>query len=97
MKQLVFGGYRMGTIKTELCDKFCWVSSSGVFSSEQMHVFDTIDMVMGLKTKIHFYSNVNGDLQGNAKSLCDSKIFPISSSDLVWEGTIIADLKCMYC
>lgn len=75
MKQLFFGGCRMRTIKTELRDKFRWVGSSDVFSSEQMHVFDTIEIMIGLKTKIHFCSNVYGDLQGNAKSLCDRKIF----------------------
>lgn len=68
----------MRTVKTELCKKFCWVSSSDAFSSEKMHVFDIIEIMIGLKTKIHFCSNVNGDLQGKAKSLCGTKIFLFS-------------------
>lgn len=44
----------MRTIKTELCNKFYWVSSSDVFNSEQVPVFDTIEIMTDLKIKIHF-------------------------------------------
>lgn len=56
----------MRTIEPELCDEFCWASSSDVLSSEQMHVFGTIEIMTGLKTKIHFCSNVSDDVQGKA-------------------------------
>jgi len=36
-----------------------------------MQVFDTIEIMVGLKTKIYFSLNVNGDLQVIAKPLCD--------------------------
>lgn len=36
-----------------------------------MPVFDTIEIMVGLKTKIHFCLNVNGDLQVKAKPLRD--------------------------
>lgn len=65
----------MRTIKTELCNKFSWVSSSDLFRED---VFDTIEIMIDLKTETHFSSNVNGDLQGEAKSLCDRKIFLFS-------------------
>lgn len=55
----------MRTIKTELCDEFYWASSSDMLSSE-MHVSGTVEIMRGLKTKVHFCSNVNGDLQGKA-------------------------------
>lgn len=62
MKQLFFGDCRMKTIKTELCNKFSWVSSSDVFSCEEVHVFGTIEIMIGLKTEKHFCSNVSGFL-----------------------------------
>lgn len=52
------------------------VGSVHLMGLEQVQVFDTTEIMVGLKTKIYFCLNVNGDLWVKTKPLSDMNRMP---------------------